>query len=79
MRYLINTVGIYTYDDPSQTPCPYKLLIGSEKGSSLKDVVSDDSHREIFFSRNLLTDFKLVILTFFYRSNFIFSLIINCT
>ena len=52
MRYLINTVGIYTYDDPSQTPCPYKLLIGSERGSTLKDVVSDDSHREIFFSKN---------------------------
>ena len=52
MRYLINTVGIYTYDDPTQTPCPYKLLIGSERGSTLKDVVSDDSHREIFFSKN---------------------------
>ena len=52
MKYLINTIGIYTYDDPSQTPCPYKLLIGSEKGSKLKDIVSDDSHRQIFFSEN---------------------------
>ena len=52
MKYLMNTVGIYTYDDPNETPCPYKLLIGSEKGSKLKEVVSDDSHRQIFFSQN---------------------------
>ena len=52
MRYLMNTVAIYTYDDPSDTPCPYKLLIGSESGSKLKEVVSDDTHRQIFFSEN---------------------------
>ena len=52
MKYFINTVGMYTYDDPNQTPCPYKLLIGSEKGSKLKEVVSDDSHRQIFFAEN---------------------------
>jgi len=52
MRYLMNTVAIYTYDDPSDTPCPYKLLIGSEKGSTLKNIVSDDTHRAIFFSED---------------------------
>ena len=52
IKYFMNTVALYTYDDPNQTPCPYKLLIGSEKGSTLKDVVSDDSHRQIFFSDN---------------------------
>ena len=54
MKYLINTVGLYTYGDPTKlgTPCSYKLLIGGEKKSTLKDVVSDDSHREIFFSEN---------------------------
>ena len=52
MKYFINTIGFYTYDDPNQTPCPYKLLIGSEKGSTLKDVVSNDSHRQIFFGKD---------------------------
>ena len=50
MRYLMNTIALYTYDDASDTPCPYKLLIGSETGSKLKDVVSDDTHRQVFFS-----------------------------
>mgnify|MGYP003130054932 FL=1 len=50
MQYLMNTVALYTYDDASDTPCPYKLLIGSESGSKLKEVVSDDTHRQIFFS-----------------------------
>ncbi len=63
MRYLINTVAIYTYDDPSQTPCPYKLLIGSEKSSTIKDVVSDDTHRQIFFSENN-ADFTKIITTY---------------
>ena len=52
MMYLLNTVGYYTYDDPEATPCPYKLLIGSEKGSSIKDVSSDEEQRQIFFTKN---------------------------
>ena len=50
LTYFLNTVGYYTYDDPDVTPCPYKLLIGSEKNSSLKEVSSDESSREIFFN-----------------------------
>ena len=49
MTYLLNTVGYYTYDDPDATPCPYKLLIGSEKGSKIKEVSSDEEQRQIFF------------------------------
>ena len=49
MVYLLNTVGYYTYDDPKATPCPYKLLVGSEKGSTIKDVSSDEEQRQIFF------------------------------
>ena len=49
MAYLLNTVGYYTYDDPDATPCPYKLLIGSEKGSKIKEVSSDEEQRQIFF------------------------------
>ena len=51
MAYLLNTVGYYTYDDPDATPCPYKLLIGSEKGSTIKDVSSDEEQRQIFFTK----------------------------
>ena len=51
MVYLLNTVGYYTYDDPDATPCPYKLLIGSEKGSKIKDVSSDEEQRQIFFTK----------------------------
>ena len=51
MVYLLNTVGYYTYDDPDATPCPYKLLIGSEKGSTIKDVSSDEEQRQIFFTK----------------------------
>ena len=50
LTYFLNTVGYYTYDDPDITPCPYKLLIGSEKSSSLREVSSDESSREIFFN-----------------------------
>ena len=38
-------------DDPEATPCPYKLLIGSEKGSKIKDVSSDEEQRQIFFTK----------------------------
>ena len=51
MIYLLNTVGFYTYDDPDATPCPYKLLIGSETGSTIKEVSSDESQRQIFFTK----------------------------
>ena len=50
MLYLINTVGYYTYDDPDATPCPYKLLVGSEKGSKITEVSSDEDKRQIFFA-----------------------------
>ena len=46
MVYFLNTVGYYTYDDPDATPCPYKLLIGSEKGSTIKDVSSEGTKRK---------------------------------
>ena len=51
MVYLLNTVGFYTYDDPDATPCPYKPLIGSEKGSTIKEVSSDEKQRQIFFTK----------------------------
>ena len=52
LTYFLNTVAFYTYDDPDVTPCPYKLLVGSEKGSVVKEVSSDETNREIFFNDN---------------------------
>ena len=52
LLYFLNTMGYYTYDDPNATPCPYKLLIGSEKGSTIKEVSGDDSTRQMLMSDN---------------------------
>jgi len=50
MVYFLRTVGYYTFDDVDATPCPYKLLIGSETGSTLKDVSSDEDMKEFLFN-----------------------------
>ena len=50
MVYFLRTVGYYTFDDADATPCPYKLLIGSETGSTLKDVSSDEDMKEFLFN-----------------------------
>lgn len=52
LSYFLQTMGHYTFDDPDSTPCPYKLLIGSEKGSTLKDVSSNEEYKEILFSKS---------------------------
>ena len=54
MHYFLNTVGYYTYDNVDVTPCPYKLLIGSETGSRLKDVSSDEDMRELLLNNDPL-------------------------
>ena len=60
MNYFLKTIGYYTYDDVDSTPCPYKLLIGSEKGSVIKDVSSDEDMKEFLLndSPNDLTNIK---------------------
>jgi len=50
MVYFLRTVGYYTFDDADATPCPYKLLIGSETNSILKDVSSDEDMKEFLFN-----------------------------
>jgi len=50
MNYFLKTIGYYTYDDVDSTPCPYKLLIGSEKGSVIKDVSSDEDMKEFLLN-----------------------------
>ena len=50
--YFLNTVGYYTFDDADSTPCPYKLLIGGEKKSMVKEVTSDEGTKDIFLNKS---------------------------
>lgn len=47
LSYLLKTIGFYTYGqiEEGSTPCPYKLLIGTEKGSTIKEVSSDEDSK----------------------------------
>ncbi len=44
LSYLLKTIGFYTYGDidASEAGAPYKLLIGTEGGSTIKDITSDE-------------------------------------
>jgi hypothetical protein len=44
LKYFLNTIAVYTYGQKieNETPCPYKLLIGSTSSSTIKEV-SDNS------------------------------------
>ena len=63
LMYLLNTVGFYTFDDADVTPCPYKLLIGGEKKSVMKEVTSDETTKDAFLNKkptnltNIRTDY----------------------
>jgi hypothetical protein len=54
LKYFINTIGFYTYGDEAatSTPCPYKLLIGSESGSTIKDVSEDQQLKDIITTKS---------------------------
>ena len=50
LMYFLNTIYFYTYDDPrvKSTPCPYKLLVGTEQGpSNIKDVSSNSDLKNV--------------------------------
>ena len=54
--YFLNTIYFYTYDDPrkTQTPCPYKLLIGSDTGAStIKDVAADSKLKDVLVNEKV--------------------------
>lgn len=40
LKYFLNSIAAYTYGTvvEGETPCPYKLLVGTESGSTIKDV-----------------------------------------
>jgi hypothetical protein len=52
LSYFLQTIGYYTFDEPDSTPCPYKLLVGSERGSTLKEVSSNEGYKQILFSKS---------------------------
>jgi hypothetical protein len=43
LKYFLNSIAAYTYGTvvKGETPCPYKLLVGTESGSTIKDVSED--------------------------------------
>ena len=47
LNYLLKTIAYYTYGEvnPEVNDVPYKLLIGTETGSTIKDVTSDDESK----------------------------------
>ena len=54
LQYFLNTVFFYTFEDPrvKSTPCPYKLLIGKENGSVLKEVSTDSTLKNVVSVKN---------------------------
>lgn len=62
LLYMLNTMGFYTYPDLTSTPCPYKLLVGSETGSTLKEIGTNEELKSICLNkdkRNLVNiDYK---------------------
>lgn len=54
LKYFLNTIAGYTYGSSieGETPCPYKLLIGSESGSTIKDVSENQDLKSIVTINN---------------------------
>lgn len=42
LSHLLNIIGFYTFPNATGTPCPYKLLVGSESSSSISDISSNE-------------------------------------
>ena len=49
LKYFLNSIAAYTYGTvvEGETPCPYKLLIGQESGSKIKDVSENKTLRSV--------------------------------
>ena len=50
LSYFLQTISSYTFATGG-TPCPYKLLVGTTRGSTIKDVSSDDALKLILLSK----------------------------
>lgn len=53
LSYFLQTISLYTFATGG-TPCPYKLLVGSTTGSTIKDVSSDDTLKLILTANSKL-------------------------
>ena len=42
LAHLLNIIGFYTFPNATGTPCPYKLLVGSENSSTISDVSTNE-------------------------------------
>ena len=52
LQYMLNTMGYYTYPDADSTPCPYKMLIGAESKSVIKDIADNIELKSIVLEKN---------------------------
>jgi len=53
--YFLNTIAFYTFgSDTNDTPCPYKLLVGSPTSpSKIKEVSEDEKFKELLVNKNV--------------------------
>ena len=52
LMYFLNTIGLYMYPDSADTtPCPYKLLVGTESSATIKDVASNEEYKEFLLNK----------------------------
>ncbi len=52
LMYFLNTIGLYMYPDSADsTPCPYKLLVGTETSATIKDVASNEEYKEFLLNK----------------------------
>jgi hypothetical protein len=47
LLYFLQTVGLYTFGEDTETPCPYKLLVGKTSGSTIKEISSDQNMKTL--------------------------------
>ena len=61
LSYFLQTISGYTFSTGG-TPCPYKLLVGSVRGSTITDVSSDDALKSILETPS--TDLANIVTTY---------------
>ena len=68
ITYLLKTMGTYVLSDQDLnfTPCPYKLLIGTERGSTATEVSDNENYKELMID---IEDNKVKSLTSNYDGN----------
>ena len=51
VAHLLNIIGFYTFPSAKGTPCPYKLLVGSENSSTISDVGTSEEMKAVCFAK----------------------------